>query len=146
MQVVDGAQLKAEFARIEFVFADLAILEFGDPGGVGQGDFIHAVATHHDHGVFAAHLFEHADHDADEVFVENADQLVLGFGWIGQWPEDVENRAHAHFLAHGRDMLHRAVVVGREHEADAQLVDAFTDLTRRDRQIHAQRFERIGAA
>jgi hypothetical protein len=43
-------------------------------------------------------------------------------------------------------VLHRAVVIGGEHEADADFIDAAADLLRRQVDIDAERFENVGAA
>ena len=43
-------------------------------------------------------------------------------------------------------MLHGAVVIGREHEADAGFGDALGDLLRFQVEIDAERLEHIGAA
>ena len=78
--------------------------------------------------------------------MEHADQLVRRAGRIGERPEDVEDRAHAELLAHRRRVLHRAVVVRREHEADAGLGDALRDLLGRQHDVGAERLEHVGAA
>ena len=50
-------------------------------------------------------------------------------------------------LAHRRRVLHRAVVVGREHEADAGLGDATAPpACGRQHDVGAERFEHVGAA
>jgi hypothetical protein len=51
--------------------------------------------------------------------MENTHDLLRCVGRVGQRAEDIENRPHAQFAAHRRGVFHRAVVVGREHEADA---------------------------
>ncbi len=58
-------------------------------------------------------------------------RMVRRVGRVGQRAEDVEDGAHAHFLADRGDVLHRRMVVRREHEADAGLRDARADLLRR---------------
>ena len=45
-------------------------------------------------------------------------------GRVGQRAEEVEDRAHGELLAHRHDEARRLVVRGREHEAEAGLVDA----------------------
>jgi hypothetical protein len=69
--------------------------------------------------VLGAQALQHAHLDADQVGVEHAHQDVGRAGRVGQRAEDVEDGAHAQLLAHRGDVLHRRVVVGREHEADA---------------------------
>src|SRR5690606_37212749 len=67
-------------------------------------------------------------------------------GRVGQRAEDVEEGAHAHFAAHRRHVLHGAVVVGREHEADAGGLDAGGDLLRRKVDVGTEGLKRVGAA
>ena len=43
-------------------------------------------------------------------------------------------------------MFHRGVMVGREHESDAGLLDGLGDLSGREVDVDAERFERVGAA
>ena len=62
--------------------------------------------------------------------MEYAHQRVGRAGRVGERAEDVENGAHAHFLAHRGDVLHRRMVVGREHEAHADGCDALGHLCR----------------
>ncbi|MPN21209.1 hypothetical protein SDC9_168588 [bioreactor metagenome] len=78
--------------------------------------------------------------------MEDAHQGVRRGRRIGERAKDVEDGAHAHFTPHWRDVLHRAVVVGREHEADAALLDAGGDLFWRQIDVGTQRFEHVGAA
>jgi hypothetical protein len=52
----------------------------------------------------------------------------------------------AQLLAHRRHVLHGRMVVGREHEADAALLDAARDLLGRQVDVDAQRLQHVGAA
>ena len=49
-------------------------------------------------------------------------------------------------LAHGHDVLHRGVEVGREHEGDARLLDTPLDAGGGQRKVDAERLEYIGGA
>ena len=55
---------------------------------------------------------------------EHADHLPLDAGRVGERPEQIEDRARAELDARRADMLHRRMMRGREHEADAGLRDA----------------------
>src|SRR3954452_9327031 len=78
--------------------------------------------------------------------MENAQYLVLRAGWVREWPEDIEDRAHAEVLAHRRRVLHRRVVCGREHEADADLVKRLPRFPGREGDLRAKRLEPFGTA
>mmetsp|Transcript_20777 Transcript_20777/g.79644 ORF Transcript_20777/g.79644 Transcript_20777/m.79644 type:complete len:352 (-) Transcript_20777:6929-7984(-) len=93
-----------------------------------------------------AQALQHAHLDADQVGVEHAHQDVGRTGRIGQRTEDVEDGPHAELAAHRRDVLHRRVMVGREHEADAALGHAGGHLARRQLDVGAQRLQHVGAA
>ena len=99
-----------------------------------------------DQHVPAAEPLQHAHLDAHQVGVEHAHHLVLRAGRIGERAENVEYRAHPELPAHRRGVLHRAVVVGREHETDAHLVDAARHLLGREIDVDAERFQHVGAA
>ena len=67
-------------------------------------------------------------------------------GRIGQRPEEVEDGAHRELLAHRDDVARRLVVGGREHEAEAGLVDAARHRIGRQVDARAERLEDVGAA
>ena len=76
----------------------------------------------------AAETLQHADLNADEIRMKDAEQLIAGTRRIGERSEDIENRAHAELAAHRRRVLHGRMMIRREHEADAGLGDAFGNL------------------
>jgi len=96
--------------------------------------------------VRTAKPLQHAYLDADQIGVEDAEDLIGRVGRVGQRPEDVEQGTHAQFAPYRRRMLHGAVMIGGKHEADAHFIDARPDLRRRQVDIHAEGFEYVGAA
>ena len=56
--------------------------------------------------------------------VGNADQLARGAGGIRQRPEEVEDRADRQLPPNRHNVFHRRVVARREHEAEANFLDA----------------------
>ena len=131
---------------MDLVFAYLAVLQFADHGRSAQRHLVHAVLAIDHQGVVGAEALQHAHLDADQVGMEHAHQLVRRAGRIGQRTEDVEDGAHAQFLADRSDVLHRAVMTGREHEADAHFLDACGDPFGRKHHVRTERFEHVGAA
>ena len=75
--------------------------------------------------------------------MEDTQQIVWRRSRIGERPENVEDRAHTEFLADGGNVLHGRMVVGREHEADAALSDAGSDLLTVQHDVGAQRLQHI---
>ena len=124
LEAAIGLHRHAEVLGVDFVFEYFAVLELADHRRRAERDFVHAVAAVDDERVRAAELLQHADVDADQVLVEHADQLVRRARRVGQRAQDVEDRADAQFLAHRSRVLHRRMMVGREHEAHARLGDA----------------------
>ena len=55
---------------------------------------------------------------------ERADHVERRRRGIRERPQDVEHGAHAERLAHGRDVLHRGVIVRREQEREAAVAQA----------------------
>ncbi len=78
--------------------------------------------------------------------MKHAHQDIGGAGRVGQRTEDVEDGAHAQFLADGRDIFHGRMVVGREHEADTDLFNAFCNRFGRQVDVDAQRLHYIRTA
>src|SRR5256712_7516078 len=128
------------------VLVDLPLHQLADHG-FGRGrDLVEAVQPVHRHQVLRSQALQHADLDAHQVRMENAHRLVLRARRVGERAEDVEEGAHAELLAHRRGVLHRRVMRGREHEAEAELVDRLPGLLRRERNAGAERFQHVGAA
>ena len=67
-------------------------------------------------------------------------------GGIGERAQEVEDRAHGQLLAHRDHVLHRGVVAGREHEAEAELVDAARHRLGGQVDARAQRLEHVRRA
>ena len=95
---------------------------------------------------FGAEVFEHLRHGLDPLPRERADHLALDAGRIGKRSEQIENGAGAELDARRADILHRRMMRGREHEADAGLLDAVTNMFGRELNLHAQRTEHVGCA
>jgi hypothetical protein len=99
-----------------------------------------------DQGPAAPETLQHAHLDADEVGMEYADQVLLRVRRVGERAEDVEYGLDAQLAPHWCRMLHRAMVIGREHESDAGLRNARGNLLGLQREVHAERLQQIGAA
>eukprot|EP01137_Pigoraptor_chileana_P020486 Opistho-2@82927 len=137
---------EAEVLGVDLVLAHLAVPQLAHQGGRAQRDLVHAVLAIDHHGMLGAQALHHAHLDAHQIGMEHTHQDVLGIGRIGQRAEDVEDGAHAQFAAHRGDVLHRRMVVRREHEADAGLRNALGHLGRAQHDVGAQGFQHIGAA
>ena len=73
-------------------------------------------------------------------------QLIGRTCRIGQRAEDVKNSAYSHLAANRRDVFHRRMMVGREHEAEASGLNALSHLFGLEIDPCAQRFQHVGAA
>ena len=82
----------------------------------------------------------------DPLRCEYADHLAVDAGRIGQRSQQVENGARAELHPRRPDMLHRRVVSGCEHEADACLGDAAADLLGRQVDLDAECHQHVGRA
>ena len=78
--------------------------------------------------------------------VRHPDDLPGGAGGVGERAEEVEDRAHGELLAHRDDEPRGAVVRGREHEAEAGLLDAAGDRLGLEVDPDAERLEQVGRA
>src|SRR5262249_58122904 len=89
---------------------------------------------------------EHVRERLDPLAREHADHLPFDPGRIGQRAEQIEYRAGAELDPGWSDILHRWMVGGREHEADAGLADAAADRFGRQLDLDAERAENVGGA
>ena len=78
-------------------------------------------------GPFAAEIGQHPGQGFDPLAREDAGELALDAGRIGQGAQQIENGAGAQLDARRTDMAHGAVVAGRHHEADPRFPDGFLD-------------------
>src|SRR4051812_48368821 len=98
----------------------------------------------HHHGTFGAEILQHLGKWLDPLFREYTHHLTLDVGWIGKRTEQIEDRTRTKLDARRTDMLHGRMVRGCEHEADASLVNAVSDLFRREIDLHSERAEHVG--
>ena len=105
-------------------------LQLADAVRAGGGEFVQPVVTVDDHGRLAAQLAQHARQRLGQRRVINSGQLVSGAGRVSERPEDVEDGALFQFAPRSDCVLHGGMEAGREHETDADCVDAGGDLFR----------------
>ena len=100
----------------------------------------------HDQRAVRSQLAEHLDHRAAKGGRRHPEQLARHAGRIRERPEDVEDRPDPDLAPHGRGMAHRWVESRREHEPDADLVDARGHGIRPEVDLHAEGLQDVGAA
>ncbi len=99
----------------------------------------------HHHHVFRAESLKYlCDRPAKRPVID-ADQLSGQSGWIGHWPQYIEQGSHTQFLARHYHMPHGTVMHLREHEANSQLINTAAYLLRRDIQSHTGGLQHISA-
>ena len=123
---------------LDFEFGDEAMFQFRHLGRAGQRDFVESVVAMNNHHVFRPQFLQHARLDTDQIAVEYTHDLVRRTGWIGQRPQNIQDRAHAQFFSHRRRVLHGRVMIRRKHETDTDLTNAIGDLHRREIEIDAK--------
>ena len=96
--------------------------------------------------MFRAKLLQYAGKNAAQVDVEHAQELVCRAGRIGQRAQDIEDAAEAERTADRGNIAHGAVVIGREHKADAGLLNALGNLFGVEVEVGAHLFHDIGSA
>ena len=145
-QIAAGRHAQAKILRLDLVLAHGTIAQFSNHGRGAERDLVHPILAPDHHRALCAKTLQHPHLDAHEVGMEHAHQDVRRTRRIGQRPEDVEDGAHPHLLAHRCDDLHRRMVIGCEHETDAGFGDALGHTFRRQINDHTQRFQHVGAA
>ena len=96
--------------------------------------------------MLGAESLECAGHRVDVRRVGDADQLSGRAGRVRQRAEEVEDRANRELAADGNDVAGRLMVGGREHEPEADVLDAPRDGGRRQVDPRAERLEQVGRA
>ncbi len=132
-----GDHSEPEVLGMDLVLAYLPVLQLSDKRRSAKRHFVHAVLPVDNHHVPAVEALQHAHQDPDEVRMKHTEELVGCASGIGQRPEDVEDGPYTELLAYRCGMLHGAVMVRREHEADARLGDAVRHLRRLERDLRA---------
>ena len=112
----------------------------------GERKFIQPVAAMHDPGGFGAEFFQRVRHRLDPGGGIDAEQLVIGRGRVGQRAQQIENRADAQLLPHGRDMAHGRMKARRHQETDAALAQAALQHRNFGIDIDAQRRQHVRRA
>ena len=84
--------------------------------------------------------------DTHQIRVEHAHQNIRCASRVGEWPQDIEERAYTQLFAHGRHVFHRRMVIRRKHKTDADFFQTGSNLLRRQINLHTQTLEHIGTA
>ena len=74
-------------------------------------------------------------------FGENAEQLSIGPGRIGQRPKQIKDGTDTKLDPRRADMAHGRMMVRREQKADADIIDAFFQGCGGEIKRHAQSFQ-----
>src|ERR1044072_9669978 len=103
---------------------DLAVAQLGDLGGPAYGNLVSAFEPMHDHGSRTAEIPEHSRNHLHHFAAVNTDQLMRRHRGIGQWAQDVEDRANADFTSGLDRVFHGFVEQRREKKSDADIRNA----------------------
>ncbi len=141
-----GAAREAGVLGRDDVSRSLAIAELGDLRGSGEGQLVLAVVAVDHQGAGRAQLGQGAGEQVAELRRVDAQQLVADTGGVGQWPQQVEHRAHAQRLAHGHGVAHGRVMTRGEEEGQAHLVQQTAEGARVQIQVHPQGLQDVGRA
>ena len=126
--------------------ADIAVLECCDKGRAGEGDLVEPVRAVHHPDRLRAEVLQDLRQRLHPLPREHADHLPLDAGRIGERTEQVEDRSRRELGPGRTDILHRGMMRGREHEADAGFLDAAADLLGPQIDLHAERGQHVGGA
>jgi hypothetical protein len=106
---------------VQFVLADLAVLEFADHGGRAQRDLVHAVAPVDHQRMLGAQALQRAHLDAHQVGWNTPIRMFGAPAGLVSGPRMLKMVLMPNSLRTGATFFMRRMVVGREHEADADL-------------------------
>lgn len=124
--------------------ANFAVAHFGDLCLAGERDFIEAAGAVENESAFDAEIGEGSGDEIDQVSGENAKDLGLCGGGIGERAEKIEDGAVGDQVARGRGMFGSGMSGGGEEEADADFADGFAGVEKGMIDIDAEGFENVG--
>ena len=119
--------LQAHVLRGHGVAAHVRAVDLEDRRGGGDAQLVEGVLRAHDQCSLDTKQRKRSGHRLHIPRIGHADELSARARRVRQRAEEVEDRADGELLAHRDDEARRLVVVGREHEAEADLVDAAPD-------------------
>ncbi|CDN43901.1 hypothetical protein BN871_DT_00150 [Paenibacillus sp. P22] len=133
--------------RRQIVGPDCSVLsQFRHLSRGGDADLIQSVVAGDDHRPLQAESAEDAGDGFRAGAVVQPEQLAVGSCRVGERSKHVEDRAHAELAARNRRMPQRGMIELREHEADADLLEAFGRLHRRQADVDSERLQHIRTA
>ena len=141
----DGMGREAEVRGGQAAHRDHAVgRHLGNVVAAGEREFVEALVARHDHRMGGAQLAQCVGIDGDIGGASDADELATDIGGIGERPHQVEDGAFADRPADRAETLERRMIILREQEADAQILERGFCRGGRAIEIKAQRFERVG--
>ena len=123
-----------------------AVLQRRHMGRAGRGDLVEAVGPVHGPDALGAKLLESLGERFEPCHRGNAEELARHAGWIGERPQQVEDRARAQFHPHRRDVAHGNVMGLGEHEAQVRFAQTAREMGRIEADLDAKRGQHVGRA
>ncbi len=145
-QVFERMRRDARLRRQERVVEDPPVAQLEDRRRGADAHLVDAVLSMHDQRMSGSQPLQGVHQLLGDDRVGDAEDLPIRARRVAQRPEDIEDGADAEFAARPGRVLHRGVEGLREHEADADFVEALPNLLRSEVDPGAQRLEDIGAA
>ena len=145
-QLLRIAALDTEVERVDHSRAHVAVDDFTDVVRPRRRELVDAERAVDDEGAAGAELRQHVRDRAHERLRVDADHLRTGAGRVRERAEHVEHGTRRELAPDRCRVLHRRVVRGREHEAEAELVDRLRDPLGRLLELEAQLLEHVRRA
>ena len=136
-QAVGAHGAKAYIARLNGQLLDALSVPKRCVSGASEGELIESIATMHDERPFRAEVSQDCCDGADARAIKDAYELMRGVGRVCHRPQEVQHSAKTEFSADWARVPERAVVMGRKHEADPQLIDTLRDRGGRQVEVDA---------
>ena len=143
---LSSARGKPEILRGDEPLLGAPVGDLDHARAVGGADLVDAVVGADDQRALAPEPDERLGDRLLVAAVGDAEQLPARARRVGERTEEVEDRPHGELLAHRDHVLHRRVVAGGEHEAEADLLDAAADAVGVEVDAHPERLEQVGRA
>jgi hypothetical protein len=120
----DRCSFKSDILRCDGLASHGTIDDMHDHRRRGDGAFVQSILGVQHHGVSRSEIDECFADDIEEIAIVDSHHLSPGTGGVRQWPKQVEDGRHTDGLAYRHHVLRGGMVVNREAEADAGLIEA----------------------
>ena len=123
-KILRRRRLQSHLLRHHVATLDLTASHLGNEAAASRRQLVEPVAAVHHQRMLGTEVPKHARDHLDQSPVEDTHDLAGASRQVmGEWTDDVEQRAHAQFPSGPDSMSHGRMQLGREEKANANRID-----------------------